>query len=107
MLRIRIPRPASGFQRSRDFRCELGNVIDAELLLQFRYLIDGHIKAVTAESFAFDVLELLAHGVVLVTTDDFMESREEHGIFPSLMGSIHADEGCQRGAGGLHVIGLD
>ncbi len=77
-------------------RRELRNVIDAELLFQFCYLVHGHVKAVAAKGFAFNALELLAHGVILMLAYQAVQGGEEHRVFARLMRAIHAIEGRQR-----------
>src|SRR5262249_40878980 len=71
---------------------ELGEVVDAQLLLEGGDLLDGLLKALVAEQPVFLLLELLAEFAEPLRRDDLVQGREQHGILASFVRAVHANE---------------
>src|SRR5262249_53225751 len=71
---------------------ELGEVVDAELLLDGRDLLD----ALLAEQLVLLLLELLAEFLEALRRDDLVQGRKQHGVLAGLVRAVHANERLAR-----------
>jgi hypothetical protein len=73
-------------------RCELGEVVDAELLLNLGDLIYNLEKPIVSEKRILLLLEFLAERIKLVCGDNAAEGWKENGVFARFVRTIHADK---------------
>src|SRR5262245_24257922 len=81
---------------------ELGEVVDAELLLDGGDLLDGLLEALLAEQLVLLLLELLAEFLEPLRRDDLVQGRKQHGVLAGLVRAVHANERLAR-ADDLHA----
>src|SRR4029079_2209010 len=83
---------------------ELGEIVDAERLLELGDLCNGVLEAVLAEHLALFVLEQVAHLLVRLLADDPPDLRKQHGVLTRRVGAIHVVEAPHR-AGERGAVG--
>src|SRR3990172_7042364 len=77
-------------------RCELSEVINAELVLQTRHLVHHLFKAIFAKQLMLLVLELLTQRVIFIGCDNLTKRGEQDRVLARGMRPIHPNELPQR-----------
>src|SRR5205823_10618715 len=75
-----------------DFRSELREVVNAELLFDTGHFIDHFLKTVFAEKFVLLLLKIFSKRIVFVLAHDLAELWEKNRVLTRLMRVVHADE---------------
>src|SRR5215472_8500790 len=85
-----------GSHTSRDTfdsgRRELGEIVNADHLLEAGDAVGHLLESVLAEQAMLLILEVLGHGLVLVARDDFLQLWKQVGILARRVRSVHRDE---------------
>src|SRR5262249_21604656 len=90
---LRRPAAATAIPgRRTSRRRELGEVVDAQVLLDLGDLIDGLLEAVLPEQPVLLLLELLAEFLQPLGRDDLVQGREQYRVLTGFVRAVHADE---------------
>src|SRR6266478_563090 len=110
--KIRTRKVAAGaFVRKRrriitlDLRRKLGEVVNAESLLDSGYLVHHLFKSVFAEEFVFFLLEIFAERIEFMRQNDLSKSRKKNSVLAGFMRIVHADE-LLHGSNELRPLGF-
>src|SRR6266478_8724593 len=89
-----------------ELRGEFRQLVDAELLFDAADFLNHPFEAFRTKHFVFFFLEVFAQRVVFTLADDGMQRGKQDGVFPRLVGTIHADKHPEQTAHELAVIVL-